>query len=185
MTTLKERNLTFLLMKTLTDAVKTETDKARAELMELLLAQFDETDSKGFSVHIPGAEKIATFTIAEPKPTHKVNSLVLLDWCEEHRPDLIETVEHPAVEARTERKLRDDIEKVITKEYKLAGDTYINDAGEPVDGVEYIPAGRPKSFTVTYVGGKDGAQRVIDAWRNGELPGIEPGTNLPQIGASA
>ena len=180
MSTLKERNLTFLLMKTMADMVKGETDAARAELMEILLAQFEDTGTKSFSIAVPGAEKVGTFTIAEPKPTHKVNSLALLDWCEEHRPDLIETVEHPAVEARTERKLRDDIEKVITKEYKLAGDTYINEAGEPVDGVEYVPAGTPKSFTVRYE--KGGQARIIEAWRNGELPGITPGKSLPQIG---
>jgi len=180
MTTLKERNLTFLLMKTLTDHVKAETDTARAELMEILLAQFEDTGTKSFSIAVPGAEKVATFTIAEPKPTHKVNSLALLDWCEEHRPDLIETIEHEPVPAWTERKLRDDVEKVITSEYKLAGDTYMSDEGEPVDGVEYIPAGTPKSFTVRYE--KGGQERVIEAWRNGELPGITPGQSLPQIG---
>ena len=180
MTTLKERNLKFLLMKTLADLVKGETDAERKELMDVLLAQFEETGTKSFSIGIPGAEKVATFTISEPKPGHKVDPKALLEWCQENRPDLVETIEHPPVEAWTEHKLRDDVEKVITKEYSLAGGIYVNDDMEPVDGVEYVPAGTPKSFTVTYV--KDGQKRVIEAWRNGELAGIEPGANLPQIG---
>ena len=85
------------------------------------------------------------------------------------------------VPARTEHRLRGDVEKVITSEYKLAGDTYITDDGEPVAGVEYVPAGTPKSFTVRYAPG--GQERVIEAWRSGELAGIEPGKNLPRIGA--
>lgn len=182
--TLKEQNLTFLLMKTLADVVKTETDKGRAELMEVLLAQFEDTGNKSYSVHIPGAEKVATFTIAEPKPTHKVDPAALLAWCQEHRPDLVETIEHPPVEAYTEHRLRDDVEKVITKEYSLAQNAfYVNEDGEPVDGVEYVPAGTPKSFTVRYE--KGGQERVIEAWRGGELPGIEPGSSLPQIGGKA
>ena len=178
---LKDQNLTFLLMKTLSDMVKTETDTARQELMDKLLAQFNETGTKSFSIQVPGAEKVATFTISEPKPGHKVNSDELLSWCQANRPDLVETLIHPMIPARTEYRLRDDVEKVITSEYKLAGDTYITDDGEPVAGVEYVPAGTPKSFSVRYE--KGGQERIIEAWRNGELPGIEPGRHLPQIGA--
>lgn len=178
---LKERNLKFLLMKTLSDMVKTETDTERAELFADLLAQFNDTGTKSFSIQVPGAEKVATFTIAEPKPGHKVNDEALLAWCLVHRPDLVETLIHPAVDEWTEHKLRSDVEKVITSEYKLAGDTYVTDEGEPVEGVEYVPAGAPKSFSVRYE--KGGQERVIEAWRSGELAGIEPGKNLPQIGA--
>lgn len=178
--TLKEQNLTFLLIKTLADVVKTETDKHRAELMEVLLAQFEDTGNKSYSVHIPGAEKVATFTIAEPKPTHKVDAEALLEWCKVNRKDLVETIEHEPVPARTEYRLRDDVEKVITGEYNLAGTMYINPDGIHVEGVEYVPAGTPKSFTVRYE--KQGQDRVIQAWRGGELAGIEPGSSLPQIG---
>ena len=179
--TLKERNLKFLLMKTLSDMVKTETESERSELMDSLLAQFEETGTKSFSIQIPGAEKVATFTISEPKPGHKVNSDELLSWCLVHRPDLVETLRHPMVPAWDEHRLRGDVEKVITSEYKLACDTYITDEGEPVAGVEYVPAGTPKSFSVRYE--KGGQDRVIEAWRSGELSGIEPGKNLPRIGA--
>lgn len=183
MSNLKERNLKFLLMKTLADLVKGETDVERAELMDELLEQFEETGNKSFSIKIPGAEKVATFTIAEPKPSHKVDTEALLDWCRENRPELVETVHHPAVEAWTETKLRDDVEKVITGEYKLAGTMYVDDDMVPVDGVEYVPAPTPKSFSVRYE--KGGQERVIEAWRSGELGGIAPGKNLPQIGASS
>lgn len=183
--TLKDQNLRFLLMKTLTDYAKTETDAARAELMPILLEQYKETGTKSFTVHIPGAEKVATFTLSEPKPGHTVDQAALLQWCEWHRPDLVEEIEHPAVEAWTERKLRADVvEKVIPEEYKLAGDTYVNDDMEPVDGVTYVPAADPKSYTVTYAGGKAGQARVIEAYRAGELAGVVPGKTLPAIGGA-
>jgi hypothetical protein len=179
---LKTENLKFLLMKTLTDLVKSETDDARKQLMELLLEQYEDTGTKSFSVQIPGAEKVATFTLAEPKPTHKVDDAALLAWCLEHRPDLVETVEHEEVvlEAWTEKRLAEGAAALVTSEYKLAGTMYVTDEGEPVDGVEYVPAGTPKSFAVRYE--KGGQERVVEAWRDGELAGIEPGKNLPQIG---
>jgi hypothetical protein len=181
--TFKERNLGFLLLKTLADVVKTEQEAGRAAILPALLDNYRETGSKTVSIHIPGAEKVAQFTLAEPKPGHKVDESDLLRWCEWHRPDLVEEIEHPAVEAWTERKLRADVEKVIPKEYKLAGNTYITDDGEPVEGVIYVPAAEPKSFTVTYEGGKEGVKRVIEAYRGGELANITPGNSIPQIGA--
>lgn len=181
--TLKDQNLRFLLMKTLADYAKAETDAARAELLPVLLEQYRETGNKAFSVHIPGAEKVATFTLAEPKPGHTVDQDALLQWCEWHRPDLVEEIEHPPVAGWTERKLRADVEKIIPKEYKLAGNTYITDDGEPIDGVTYVPAADPKSYTVTYTGGKAGQARVIEAYRAGELASVTPGKTLPQIGA--
>ena len=182
---LKDQNLRFVLMKTLTDLVKGETDGARKELMDALLEQFKDTGNKSFSVKIPGAEKVANLTLSEPSPGHKVDPEALLTWCEWHRPDLVEEVEHPAVAAWTERKLKADVEAVISKEYNLAANTYITADGEPVDGVTYVPAADPKSFTVTYVGGKAGQARVVEAYRAGELAGIIPGKSLPQIGGTA
>ncbi len=181
--TFKDRNLGFLLLKTLADVVKTEQEAGRAAILPALLDNYRETGSKTVSIHIPGAEKVAQFTLAEPKPGHKVDAENLLQWCEWHRPDLVEEIEHPAVAAWTERKLRADVEKVIPKEYKLAANTYMTDEGEPVDGITYVPAAEPKSFTVSYEGGKEGVKRVIEAYRGGELATITPGHSLPQIGA--
>lgn len=181
--TFKERNLGFLLLKTLADVVKTEQEAGRAAVLPALLENYRETGSKTVVIHIPGAEKVAQFTLAEPKPGHTVDADRLLQWCEWHRPDLVEEIEHPAVAAWTERKLRADVEKVIPKEYKLAGNTYMNDDGEPVEGVTYVPAAEPKSFTVSYEGGKEGVKRLIEAYRGGELPNIAPGKSIPQIGA--
>lgn len=181
--TFKERNLGFLLLKTLADHVKTEQEAGRAAILPALLENYRETGSKTTSIHIPGAEKVAQFTLAEPKPGHDVDQDRLLQWCEWNRPDLVEEIEHPPVAAWTERKLRSDVDKIIPKEYKLAGNTYITDDGEPIDGITYVPAAEPKSFTVSYEGGKDGAKRVIQAYRGGELASITPGNSLPQIGA--
>lgn len=183
--TFKERNLGFLLLKTLADVVKTEQEAGRAAVLPALLENYRETGSKTVVIHIPGAEKVAQFTLAEPKPGHKIEDEKLLQWCEWHRPDLVEEIEHPAVAAWTERKLRADVETVIPKEYKLATNAYVNDNGEEVEGITYVPAAEPKSFTVSYEGGKDGVKRIIEAYRAGELPNITPGAAIPAIGAGA
>jgi len=182
--TFKENNLSFLLLKTLADVVKSEQEAGRAAVLPALLENYRETGSKTVVIHIPGAEKVAQFTLAEPKPGHKIDPEALLRWCEWHRPDLVEEIEHPAVEAWTERKLRADVEKVIGKEYNLATNAYVNDDGEEVEGITYVPAAEPKSFTVSYEGGKEGVKRVIEAYRAGELPNITPGAAIPAIGGA-
>lgn len=182
MTELKDKNLRFVLMKTLADLVAAEVGDARGELMDELLAQFDDLGVKSFSVKIPGAEKVATFTIAEPKPTTKVDGAALLDWCIANRPELTQVVEHPAKEAWEEVVLADEALKLLEAELALAGEDFWTPDGEQVPGLKYVPAGRPKSFTVRYE--KGGQERVIQAWRDGDLAGIEPGANLPSIGAA-
>lgn len=178
---LKDDILRFTLMKTLSDLVKGEADEVRAELFPDLLEQFNELGTKSFTVKVPGAEKVATFTISEPKPATKVDPKALILWCELNRPDLLTDVEHPAVEAWTQTVLANGAEKEIMSTCPLVGDTFYTPEGEAVEGITYIPAGTPKSFTVRYE--KGGQERVIQAWRDGDLAGIEPGKNLPQIGA--
>lgn len=179
--TLKERNLTFLLMKTLTDLIKNETDEARKALMTELLDSYRETGNKSFSVMIPGAEKVATLTLAEPKPEVKISDQeAFLEWCRINRPHLTEVVEHPAVEAWTETRLSAKAIDVISGESVIVGCSLVTQDGEPVDGVEYVPAAEPKSFSVRYVTG--GQQRIVQAWKTGELAAVVPGQTLPQIG---
>lgn len=180
MTDLKDKNLRFLLMKTLADLVASEVGDSRGELMEDLLKQFDDLGVKSFSVKIPGQEKVATFTIAEPKPTTKMHHDELHDWCLENRPELTRIIEHPATEAWEESVLADDALKVLSNDLDLIGDKFYTSDGEEVPGLTYIPAGRPKSFTVRYE--KGGQDRIIQAWKDGDLAGIEPGRNLPRIG---
>ena len=179
MTTAKERNLVFLLKKTIADIVKGEVDSDRAELTIALLKQYDETGSKSVTIKIPGAEKVATFTLAEAKPTTAVDGSALLEWCRENRPDLLTTVHHPAQEAWDETVLADGAAATLAKEAKLAGTSYITDDGELIDGLEYVPAGCPKSFSVRYE--KGGQERIIDAWKSGELGELDAGRTIPQI----
>lgn len=179
MTTAKERNLVFLLKKTIADIVKGEVDSDRADMLEALLEQYDDTGAKSVTIKIPGAEKVATLTLAEPKPTTTVDAPALLEWCCEHRPELVKVVHHPAVEEWEEPMLVDGAAATIAKSAKLAGTVYITDDGEPIDGLEYVPAGRPKSFSVRYE--KGGQERVIEAWKAGELGELDAGRTLPQI----
>lgn len=180
MTDLKDKNLRFLLMKTLADMVGGEVAEARGELMDELLQQFDDLGVKSFTVKVPGAEKVATFTIAEPKPATKVDNAALLDWCRDNRPELTQVIEHPAREAWEETALTDDALKVLAESSVLVGEEYFTADGQPIEGLKYVAAGRPKSFSVKYE--KGGQERVIQAWRDGDLAGIEPGQNLPTIG---
>lgn len=176
----KDDALQFTLKKTLVDLVEAETKTDRSDLMDKMLEIFDDLGTKSFSVKVPGAEKVATLTISEPKPTTKVENATLIQWCELNRPDLLTDVEHPAVEAWTQTVLTDGALKEIMKTCPLVGDKFYGEDGAEVEGITYIPAGTPKSFTVRYEPG--GQERVIQAWRDGDLAGIEPGKNLPQIG---
>lgn len=180
MTDTKAQNLRFLLMKTIADLAKSLTDDERKNVQASLLELFEATDSKSFAVRIPGGEKVATFTLNEPSPKNKIDSEALLDWARTNRPDLVETVYHPATEAWQEQRLCVSAEAEIVRDFKLAGTSYITADGEPVVGIEYVPSGAPKSFTVRYE--KGGQERVIEAWRDGELPGIDLGGSLPMIG---
>ena len=177
---LKDKNLEFLLKKTLADLVKSEVDENRGELFPALLEQFEENGVKSFSIKVPGAEKVATFTIAEPKPATKTDTAALIQWCEQNRPDLLTDVEHPPVEAWTQTVLSDGAEAEIMKTCPLVGEKFYGEDGAEVDGLTYIPAGKPKSFTVRYERG--GQERVLQAWRDGDLATIDTGKNLPKIG---
>lgn len=178
---LKDANLKFLLMKTLADLVKSEVDENRAELFPELMEQFEDNGVKSFTIKVPGAEKVATFTISEPKPATKVDTAALIQWCEANRPDLLTDVEHPPVEAWTQTVLAEGAEAEIMKSCPLVGDKFYDENGAEVDGITYIPAGKPKSFTVRYE--KGGQERVLQAWRDGDLASIDTGRNLPKIGA--
>lgn len=179
--TLKDETLRTAVMGAMSTVVKDVNEAQRKKLLELLVEQYRETGAKSAIVKDLDGDKIATITLSESSPATLVTDQeAFLDWCREHRTDLIETVVHPPVEGWTETRVKGAAATVIAEEYKRAGTLYVTPEMEPVDGVEYKPAPEPSKFTLTYTA-KDRGLSVVQAWRDGALP-IELDANLPQIG---
>lgn len=193
--TLKENLLRTAVMGAMASVVKDINDGQRKTLLEELLVHYRETGNKSYSVALPSGDKAANLTLNESKPeTAIADPIAFHAWCATHRPDLLETIEHeavpawsqviehPATEAWTERRVLPAAAAHIVEDYKLAGEMYVTDEGEPVEGVTYAPAPEPSKFTLTYTA-KDRGLSMVQAWRDGLIP-IELDHNLPQVGVS-
>jgi hypothetical protein len=193
--TLKENLLRTAVMGAMASVVKDINDAQRKTLLDELLTHYRETGNKSYSVALPSGDKAANLTLNESKPETRIsNEDVFFNWCAEHRPDLLETIEHdavpawtqtiehPATEAWTEVRVLPAAAAHVVKDYRLAGDMYVTDEGEPVDGIEYTPAPEPSKFTLTYTA-KDRGLSMVQAWRDGLIP-ITLDKNLPQVGVS-
>lgn len=195
MSTLKENLLRTAVMGAMASVANDINDAQRKTLLDELLVHYRDTGNKSYSVALPSGDKAANLTLNEAKPeTSIANEDVFFNWCAEHRPDLLETIEHeavpawsqtiehPAAEAWTEVRVLPAAAAHVVKDYRLAGDMYVTEEGEPVDGVTYTPAPEPSKFTLTYVA-KDRGLSLVQAWRDGEIP-ITLDKNLPQVGVS-
>lgn len=193
--TLKENLLRTAVMGAMASVVKDINDAQRKTLLDELLTHYRETGNKSYSVALPSGDKAANLTLNESKPETRIsNEDVFFNWCAEHRPDLLETIEHdavpawtqviehPATEAWTEVRVLPAAAAHVVKDYRLAGDVYVTDEGEPVEGIEYRPAPEPSKFTLTYTA-KDRGLSMVQAWRDGLIP-ITLDKNLPQVGVS-
>ena len=179
--TSKQVNLEFLLKKTIADLVKDEITENRKDVFEVLLEQYDNTGSKQFVVKLPNGDKVATFTVAEPKPRERIDDDKLIDWLIENGYG--DQVITKTVPAREERAVKTGALSAIGAELTDDG-YYVTPAGEIVEGIEQVPAERPKSFTVRYAD-KLAPARIIRAWRSGELSEVDAGDVLPQLSAAA
>lgn len=179
--TSKQVNLEFLLKKTIADLVKDEITENRKDVFEVLLEQYDNTGSKQFVVKLPNGDKVATFTVAEPKPRERIDDEKLIDWLIENGYG--DQVITKTVPAREERAVKTGALGAIGAELTDDG-YYVTPAGEIVEGIEQVPAERPKSFTVRYAD-KLAPARIIRAWRGGELSEVDAGEVLPQLSAAA
>lgn len=175
---MQEVNLEFLLKKTIEDYIKNEVAADRKTTFDQLFEIYQLTGSKSFVVKLPDGEKVATFTINEPKPREEVDEERLIAWLEENGyEDQILTKQVPAHEVKT---IKTGVLGAIGAELTKEGH-YVTPMGEIVEGIHQAPAVTPTSFTVRYEGGNQGRQRVINAWRAGELNHLVEGTILPQI----
>lgn len=180
---IKDETLRTALMGAMATVVKDVNEDQRKKVLGQLVEQYKETGNKSWTVQLPSGDKVATLTLNESKAESVVtNTAALLEWCKTHRPDLVETVEHPPVKAWTETRLTGAAVAHIVEDAKLADTNYITEEGELVEGLEFKPATDPSKFTLTYTA-KDRGLSVVRAWREGFIP-IELNDNLPRIGAA-
>lgn len=181
--TLKDETLRTALMGAMATVIKDANEAQRKKILADLLGIYKDTGNKSWTVTLPSGDKVATITLNESSPEAvATNPEALLQWCKGNRPDLVETLSHPRVEAWTEERLSPAAVPTIAKEYKLAGTDYITDDGEHVEGVAFKPAPDPSKFTLSYAG-KDRGKSVVQAWRDGFIP-LALDANLPQLGAA-
>lgn len=180
----------FVAVKTLADVLDDAVKDARTTVTRALLDQYNEDDVKQTVVKIDG-HKVATATVAEPKAETKVtDSEALLAWARENRPDLIETVEHPAQEAWTETRVKaPELTRLVEdSEDTGTGDLATGD-GEIIPGVRHIAHPAPSRFSVNYArpahSSDDplagGRRAVLDAFAQGRITVAEALNDLDEI----
>lgn len=179
---LKEENLRLATVKAIADAIAGIIAEMREEHFNLLLEQYEADGNKQFSVKLPSGDKVATITLTEQRRSFEIkDDRAFLRWMQDNRPESVETVTVPpqpelVYESVKPRAIRSLLNRLDWAD----GHCVDSDTGEIVDGVVYCPAGRPKTFSVRYEA--DGRERVIDAWRQGELAELLGPDVLPQIG---
>lgn len=173
----KEQRIAFILRKTLADYVAAEVKDERGTILDELLDLWEEHGVKQVSVNLPDGEAVATITLSQPSPSTRItDDEAFIDWAEANYPEAVKTI--------TERKVDPALLKVIASEYAESGGRHYTADGEEIPGVRTTTAA-PSSFSVKYSKGDSSRQRVIEAWRSGELAGIDTGGTVPQIGGQS
>lgn len=169
----KDQRLAFLLRKTIQDFVKKEVDSERSDIFEDLMEMYTEDGVKQVVVKLPDGEAVATLTVAQPKPKTSYKDLEALQkWVEETDPDAVEEI----TSTRIKPEKLAELEKTTT----VVDGKHFTAEGEEVPGmVSTTPA--PSSFSVKYASGDDSRERLLEAWKSGELAGIDTGRTVPAI----
>jgi len=178
---MRDDNLRLTLMKAVADTVAKFMAEAREQRLPDLLDFYDDNGSKSLSVRLPDGTKVATISLPEKKEFFEVTDKVaFLTWAREHHPEWIETVVVPPQPEITYEEVSETQANRYLKGLAHQGDVaFDGKTGEVVDGVTYHPKGRPTSFSVLWEG--EGKERIIDAWRTGQLAEIVGTDVLPQI----
>lgn len=187
---LDERLRRFVTVKTAADILNDAVKAARTDLTRSLVAEHQESGIKARTVKIGGV-KVATATIAEPGPETKVtNEKDLLAWAKTNRPDLIETVEHPATEAWTETRVKaPELTRLIEDSDDTGSGDLVTADGELIPGVRYVATPTPKSFSITFAKPTHksddplagGRRTVLDAFARGDITMTEALADLDAI----
>lgn len=192
---LRDHNLRFALLKAVADAINDELAGERSDHTLALRERYDDEGVKAFDVKLPaGGGKVATISLSVPKATTKVvDADAYTAWCRVNMPTAVtehttpagvawvETIQHPATPAETVYSVDPGMTNVL-----LAGASPVGGPGEVVDedgliidGVEYTPAGKPKSFSVRYE--RAGREALALAYRDGRLDHLLGGSTLPAL----
>lgn len=169
----KDQRLAFLLRKTIQDFVKKEVDSERSDIFEDLIELYEEHGTKQVVVKLPDGEAVATLTVAQPKPKTSYKDMEALQaWVEETDPDAVEEV--------TSTRIKPEKLAELEKTTSVVDGKHFTPDGEEIPGMETTtPA--PSSFSVKYQAGDDSRERLLEAWKSGELAGIDTGRTVPAI----
>ena len=179
---IKEELRRMALIKAFTDALNDWVKDERGNLMEDLLAKYEDEGTKSFNVTLPDGTKVASVTLPEGKPQDKtVDEAALFEWAEAQGGIDVEVI--PAVAERTVKTVRPawltrKLEKAIEGD---DGDLIDVETGEVIPGIKHVPGAAPSSFSVRFATG--GREKLSLAYRRGELNELVAGTALPQIEA--
>lgn len=176
-------NRAFILRKAISDRVAAQVKAERDDVLARILDAMETTGANRLAVNLPDGTPVATISLVQPSEKVAVDDAKLLAWARENRPDVVETIEHPAVEAWSEQRLAPDAVAKITDGTPWADGSPVVE-GEPLPFIHRsTPA--PSSFRVAYArsGGQSvGEDRIVDAWLAGGLP-LPLGPDLPQLGS--
>lgn len=176
----------FLLRKTISDRVAAQVKGEREGLLKELLDLKKRLGVKQLQVDLPDGTPVATLTISQPATRLEADPVDLLEYLErEGREDLLETVVIPAQAERTERRIKPHALEALTTDVAWIDGHPVTEDGEML---EFITQETPpvKSFTVKYArpkGQMAGDDRVVQEWLQGNLPQVDAGPDLPQLGA--
>jgi hypothetical protein len=190
--TLKDDNLRFTVLKAIADAVDDEMRRLRDGHLSTLLERYDDEGTTSFEVRLPGSDAVvAKLSLGVPKDKLEHTDPAAFEaWLEKNHPDAV-IVEHidaepertvvlPATPARVEKFIDPKALSAVMKHFKVTPGGVVDTAtGVVVDGVENVPGGRPKSFSVRYEA--DGRDLITQSYRDGKLNGIVAGGPLPAI----
>lgn len=148
---LSEATLRAAVAKLLMEELAAADKETRTQGMALFLEVHEELGLKSAEVRLPGGEHIATATLPQPKDSVDFNEAAFLAHVEADRPDEILKSVNPAYRTALKRHLLIDGDKVV--------DTR---TGEVVSWASVRPAGKPRSFTITFTA--TGRDAVKEAW---------------------
>lgn len=166
----------------LRDALDAEIKAERAQHTADALAEYAERGTKSWDVPAePGGDVAAAFTVPVPKTTVSVTDEgALLAWASVERPELVETVDVPAVPAHQVRRPAGKALTSLTAAVRAlpGGDVLLPETGEIVPGLraERAPV-RSTSLRFT----PDGREALLSRWRDGLAPEMVSAV-LPAIG---
>lgn len=178
---LRDDNLRLALTKAIADVIAESMATMRADHFDVLMQHYEDSGTKSFTVKLPDGTKVASITLSEQKESYDVvDDAAFLDWAREHDPDMVRTISAPPVPALEYQEVKPAAKAAFLRRLQHSGSLPFDPVtGEVPDGVEYKPAGRPKSFSVRYE--PDGRAQVIDSWRTGQLTDLVGSDVLPRI----